>query len=366
VSKRHQIFISSTYTDLRHERQAVIMALLQLDAIPAGMELFPAADDDAWTLIKKVILECDYYLLLIGGKYGSVDAEGVGFTEREYDYAVSIGKPVMAFLHGDPDGIELGKSEKGDEARAKLEGFRSKVQHSKHVKYWTSAEHLAGQVALSYSHFLKAYPTPGWLRADDAASPEAIVELNTLRKENFELKASLETAQAKPPPGSEDLEQGGDTFDFVIDADFRLTGDDITAPVQQNHWLEVEPTWDEILSGIGSRLLDECAEVDMREALVSSVIARYEPDLDEEVLNTLAEEGHDVDGWVPVDYEGDITDEVWGTILVQLTALGLITKSTRSRSVKDRNTYWTLKPYGQSRVVQLMAIRRAVSGADNS
>lgn len=55
MDKRYQVFVSSTYADLQDERQEVMQALLELDCIPAGMELFPAANEDQWTLIKKVI-----------------------------------------------------------------------------------------------------------------------------------------------------------------------------------------------------------------------------------------------------------------------------------------------------------------------
>jgi hypothetical protein len=72
VDRRFQVFVSSTFLDLKDERAAIVSALLQMDAFPAGMELFPAADDDAWTLIERVIEASDYYLLVIGGKYGSV------------------------------------------------------------------------------------------------------------------------------------------------------------------------------------------------------------------------------------------------------------------------------------------------------
>ena len=66
----------------------MVSALLQLDAIPAGMELFPAADEDAWTLILRVIEASDYYLLVVGGKYGSIDpTTELSYTEREFDYA---------------------------------------------------------------------------------------------------------------------------------------------------------------------------------------------------------------------------------------------------------------------------------------
>ena len=60
MEKRYQVFVSSTYDDLREERAEVIQALLELDCIPAGMELFPAGDDEQWKVIRRVIDESDY------------------------------------------------------------------------------------------------------------------------------------------------------------------------------------------------------------------------------------------------------------------------------------------------------------------
>jgi hypothetical protein len=62
-------------------------------------------------LITRVIDESDYYLLIIGGRYGSLGADGVGFTEKEYDYAVRQKKPVMAFLHKSPETLPFQDSE---------------------------------------------------------------------------------------------------------------------------------------------------------------------------------------------------------------------------------------------------------------
>ena len=95
TDKRYQIFISSTFRDLIAERQAVLKAVLELNHMPAGMELFPAADDSAWQLIQDVIDGSDYYVLIVGGRYGSLDKEGLGYTEKEYDYAVAMKKPVI-------------------------------------------------------------------------------------------------------------------------------------------------------------------------------------------------------------------------------------------------------------------------------
>jgi hypothetical protein len=99
MDKRYQVFVSSTFTDLQEERRKVIQTIMELDCFPAGMELFPAADEEQWEFIRRVTDDCDYYLLLIGGKYGSVTVEGISYTEKEYDYAVQRGMRVLAFLH---------------------------------------------------------------------------------------------------------------------------------------------------------------------------------------------------------------------------------------------------------------------------
>ncbi|WP_214629728.1 DUF4062 domain-containing protein [Paenibacillus agaridevorans] len=124
MEKRYQVFISSTYQDLIEERQEVMQALLELDCIPSGMELFPAANDDQWSLIKKVIEDSDYYMVIIGGRYGSIGPEGISYTEMEYHYAVSCGKPVIAFLHKSPGELPANRTERTQENIVKLEQFR--------------------------------------------------------------------------------------------------------------------------------------------------------------------------------------------------------------------------------------------------
>jgi hypothetical protein len=99
AEQRHQVFVSSTYVDLIEERSEVMQALLELECMPAGMELFPAANDTQWDWIKRVIDESDYYLVIVGGRYGSVSKDsGLSFTEMEYRYALETGKPVIGFL----------------------------------------------------------------------------------------------------------------------------------------------------------------------------------------------------------------------------------------------------------------------------
>ena len=92
MNKKLQVFISSTYTDLRDERQAAVEAVLLAKHMPAGMELFTAGDESQLQVIKRWIKESDIYLLILGGRYGSVEPiSGLSYSEIEYDFAVESG-----------------------------------------------------------------------------------------------------------------------------------------------------------------------------------------------------------------------------------------------------------------------------------
>lgn len=111
MKKRYQVFISSTFTDLREERVRVMETVMQLDCFPAGMELFPAFDEEQLEFIKKIIDDCDYYVLIIGARYGSEDVDGISYTEKEFDYAVSKKIPVIALIHGDPNNLPQARAD---------------------------------------------------------------------------------------------------------------------------------------------------------------------------------------------------------------------------------------------------------------
>ncbi len=169
MQKKFQVFVSSTFRDLVEERQDAIRSILDLGHIPAGMELFPAADTEQLSYIKKVIDECDYYVLIMGARYGSLDEEGVSFTEREYDYAVETGKVVLAFPHGDLAAIPVGKSETADRMKANLEQFRAKVMTGRLVREWKQREQLEALVVKALVRAMADYPAIGWIRGDAVA-----------------------------------------------------------------------------------------------------------------------------------------------------------------------------------------------------
>ncbi|MGP8433733.1 DUF4062 domain-containing protein [Paraburkholderia fungorum] len=134
MDKKYQVFISSTYIDMQAERQAAVTAILEAGHIPAGMELFAASDKAQMEVIKKWIDESDIFMLILGGRYGSVEPEsGKSYIQREYEYAVERGKPFFA-LYLTENAIKvkasgplgLGAVEQDD--TKKLREFRAVVQ----------------------------------------------------------------------------------------------------------------------------------------------------------------------------------------------------------------------------------------------
>lgn len=168
MDKRFQVFISSTFLDLKPARQEVSQALLRTGCFPAGMELFPAADEEQLEFIKAIIDESDYYIVISAGRYGAIEPRTQkSYTELEYDYAVSIKKPIIRFLHRDPFKTLLGEHiEQSDEGKMRLEAFRNKMMADRLVCFWEHPRELGAEIILALDHLKRSKPAQGWVRGD--------------------------------------------------------------------------------------------------------------------------------------------------------------------------------------------------------
>jgi hypothetical protein len=336
MERRHQVFISSTFTDLKDERAEVVQALLELDCFPAGMELFPATSEAAWDLIRGVIDDSDYYCLIISGRYGSLDATGISFTEKEYDYAVSSGKPVVAFLHSDPGASPASKTETSDAGRELLTAFRKKVEAAHHCKYWNNAEDLGGKVSRAIIALKKSHPSDGWVPGAYAADEASRLEVATLRTKVAELEAELAKRSANESlPTALNLASGDDIFRSHVY---------VSSTAGEGSWREVLVTWDQVLSYVGPTLLPECSDEEFLEKLnlcFGHAVARQK------------------NGDEDIDYSSVILQHVVvDQIKVQLRALGYMVPGTKRRAVSDKKTYWKLSSAGEARLLTVQAIQK--------
>lgn len=191
MQKKFQIFVSSTFTDLKDERRAVIEAILDLGHIPIGMEAFQAGNEEQWGYIKKRIDESDYYVVLVAERYGS-EKDGVSYTEMEYDYAREKGVPAAAFLLLE-DARKDWRASKAEfiDNSAKVNAFRKKCEGLM-VRYWRDKGELEASCVKSLVQMFGNFPRDGWIPAKDAMAPDVAQELARLSRENEELRDIVE------------------------------------------------------------------------------------------------------------------------------------------------------------------------------
>lgn len=334
MERRHQVFISSTFSDLTEERSEIIQALLELDCFPAGMEMFPATNEAAWELIKHVIDDSDYYCLVVAGRYGSMDSSGLSYTEKEYDYAVASGKPIISFLHSDPSKISAGKCDTDQTARERLSKFRSKIEGNHHCKYWATPEDLGSKVSRAMVSLRKNHPSDGWVPGAFAADEGTRLELAAYKARILELEAELaKIASAETTQSLEGIAGGDD--EFAASVAYRHSGD--------TSWHEVTVTWDEVLAYVGPTLLAECSN----EELIEKIHLCFYHALE------IALPGSEMSFSDVI-----VTHLTIDQIKVQLRALGQMIPGTKRRAVADRKTYWKLSTIGEARLLSVQALKK--------
>ncbi|MCI9075790.1 MAG: DUF4062 domain-containing protein [Dorea sp.] len=251
MDKRYQVFVSSTFTDLEEERKAIIQGLLNAKYIPAGMEMFAASNDEQFKYIKKIIDTCDYYVLIIGGRYGSINSStGKSFTEQEYDYAVEKGIPVLAFLHDAPDNLPVEKRD--DKNRELLEKFRSKVSDGRLCKMWHTSSELISSVIISLIEEVANNPQMGWTRGNIEDSVELLSQINELRKEKENIERKYKEIKRK----YDELTRETDNIAFGDDV-FTIRGTLTGFDDRRKHYskdIEIVLTWNEIFSAVAPYL----------------------------------------------------------------------------------------------------------------
>ena len=167
--KKYQVFLSSTYSDLKAERKIVIYFILDSGNIFAGMERFPASDMDRWDYIQRVLDNTDYFILLSAGKYGSWFAdkkERISWTEREFDYAVEKRIPILSFIRDDVDSLPANLIEKDVEKQIKLKNFHLKIMDYGSWKNYSNQLELLSRVSASLPQASENNPRIGWFRGN--------------------------------------------------------------------------------------------------------------------------------------------------------------------------------------------------------
>lgn len=248
MEKKYQIFISSTYIDLVEARVKVRDTILSMLHFPVGMEMFNAADEEQWEIIQETIDSSDYYVLILGQRYGSeISDAGISYTEKEFRYAREKKIPTLVFIIDDCVPLKKEFIETDPEKQAKLDAFKEEAKQNRLVKWWKNEEELARLVmAALYQEFARK-KRPGWVRCDNfdlEASHTEILALNKrareLEQENQELQSHMQ--ERKPELSvsfllDENEEDAKEKQEFCSHGDLLLANDQdgIKIKLAENH-----------------------------------------------------------------------------------------------------------------------------------
>jgi hypothetical protein len=327
ANNKYQIFVSSTYEDLREVREQVIKAIFDMGHIPVGMEMFSAADDEQWIVISRTIDECDYYVVIAAHRYGSTTPEGKSFTEKEYDYAVEKNVPTIGFIIDDGAKWPSDKVDKDRKPLEALEKFKSKLK-TKMVQFWKSGDDLYGKVVVSLMKLINTHPRPGWVRGGNAASAEVLNELSRLSSENASFR-QLEISRSK--------EEQANVEQIIKDlADFKI---------EVSFWTREGTDWGET-QNTDLRLVFFYAAPEM---IIENSVSHLATSL---ATQLYAGKGRLRATW-PIPSNAA---KVW---MFDLFTLGLVEPSTRKHTVHDSNQYWSLTTLGKRVYVALRERVRA-------
>jgi hypothetical protein len=335
TEKRYQVFISSTYTDLIEERSVLTQMLPSLGCLPVGMDVHPAGGM-ALTTIKKMIDDCDYYVVLLGSRYGSLSASGVSFTHVEYVYASTKQKPILVLMHDAPETRPSAFQERTAEGKLKFNDFRNMLMKGMTAR-WSDIKDLEAAIRQYVPVLIKTKPTPGWVKATQLSNPDQERELTILRQRLQELEMERDELLNRQVQAQGALAQGQDLFEVSYRCKAYALGN--CEDVSLKSFL----TWNDIFASFAPYL----NQLQTEEFMLAKINERVQATalVDAQKLRAKAHAVTDV----------QLAPFTFNTIKVQFRTLGLVRRVPKPG---DNRQWWQLTSAGEHHLTSLMVVRK--------
>jgi hypothetical protein len=129
------VMISSTFTDLKDHRAALIKAIDSQELKAVAMENDTAKVDlDVVDSSLQMVRDASAYVGLISHKYGQMpvdprrNGDALSLTELEFKEAQALERPILLFIMGDEHFVKPADVEKDPEKAKKLNAFRERAK----------------------------------------------------------------------------------------------------------------------------------------------------------------------------------------------------------------------------------------------
>jgi tetratricopeptide (TPR) repeat protein len=131
------VMVSSTFTDLKNHRAAMIRAIKANGLTEVAMENDAAKPIGVVESSLQMVRDGSACVLVISKKYGQIpecadNPKNVSITELEFDEAMLLNRPILLFIMGDGHPLREADIELDADKRAKLNAFRERAKRMAH------------------------------------------------------------------------------------------------------------------------------------------------------------------------------------------------------------------------------------------
>ena len=143
-----RVFVCSTRSDLALERSAVLGMLNGLKLEHGSMESFGARPGLPLETCLDEVQRSDILVVIVGHRYGSLANEtGISFTEAEYNEAVRLSKPILAYVLDESVPVLPQYVDPDADKRARLEQWKAVLAARHTLASFRQSQDLASRVS---------------------------------------------------------------------------------------------------------------------------------------------------------------------------------------------------------------------------
>lgn len=244
IDKRYHVFISTTEADMHAERVVLSQTLVSQGFFSWGLEQRTPLTT---AFARRQIDDCDYFILMLGSRYGELSASGVSYMHLEYIYAVTKQKPILVLMYEAPESRADEFQDRQPEGKVKFLDFRRQLQRERDmVMTFRDLRDLEIAIRHTMPQFLNRYPAQGWIRPNHQQLQQLQDENEQLRQKVIQLEQQQPRAASAPQrvvdlpqvQGHEEI-----AFDYKVHA------------YQDGNFRELRPqrqmSWNDLLMVIG-------------------------------------------------------------------------------------------------------------------
>jgi len=259
----------------------------------------------------------------------------------EFDYAASIGKPIIGFYHSDLQKLPGEKLEDTDDGKRKLAAFTVKVKQLL-CHAWNSPEGLASALKTAIYHAIESDPKPGWVRANSVPSWSMIRNLNA-RIAELEGRPKAESINDKYPSGDEEIEIPARIKWIEANSPKARFWDREARSFEHTFRLN----WDVLFLYLALEPGDSTSRLRLLNQFGRSLAARVYSEIQKRATKLILRP------------EATVDEALFDKILQTFLARKLFKQVSPPRNGSGKGLYWALSPRGIQKLAEMRAITSA-------